>query len=543
MAIKASVQDTIYSDIIASMQTTNVPYVIPEGPYYLLQGTIVPFTPQPTVLKIETDRVGEPIRIEVVQTQPIGAGVDPRQNKSVYTVVPASEVVTVGVQLGRGINKITMTVMNRENETSLLIVNATTIVSIFEAFSRVIYTEAFRIIEEQERAISSRLATRLLEPFISFQDLLPDIQSLKILATRFAAKGLIHSVGTDLGVTELIKSLSLTTPVYRKMDKDSEELFPPLDPWTNNASQFGGQEAHVWLPNVGIASWLAFLSYIKNQPDLFEVLSVSEGEVVIRYQGELQRHQFDFDAFGTDFLISQATTECFKSIIITVTMDVLLTFKICAAAYTFDLFIDESNLLGDCRRTLDSGIVLDSDCVFDGDPVDPFTDGWEGLSLTGRFEQDSPFTHPLDTFVVPSSAYTGSVCGYEGFYTQLVENQRYEPEIDVDITVTGYIQAAIGWFLESPDGTRWSITVNSATQTLIATSGATGILNNFKVTKPDLSEASFDITNAGEVIVVSPPPGGEILFDTIYIIADDATVWHVTVNNSNVIETTKIFPV
>jgi len=543
MTIKASVQDTVYSDIIRSMQTGNAPYIVPKGPYYLTQGDIVPFTPQPTVLRIETDRVGEPIRIEVERTQPIGSGVDLRQTRSVYTVVPASEVVTVGVQLGRGLNHINMTVINREEERALLLVRATTIVSIFEAFARVLFTDAIRIIDEQQRAISSRLATRLLEPFISFQDLLPDIQSLKILATRLAAKGLIHSVGTDLGVTELIKALTLTTPVFRPMDKDTDDLYPSLDPWTNNASQFGGQEAHVWLPNVGIASWLAFLGYISNQPDLFEIISISETEVVVRFQGELQRHRFDFDAFGTDFLTSLATTECFKSIIVTVTMDVFLTIAMCAATYTFDLFIDETNLLGDCRRTFDSGIPFDSDCPLDGDPVDPFTDGWEGLSLSGRFEQDHPFTHTLDTFVVASSAYTGSVCGYEGFYTQLVENQRYEPLLDISIEVTGYIQAAIGWFLESPDSTKWDIRVNSSTGTLIATSGATGTLNNFKVTKPDTSEAAFDITNAGEVQVVAPPPGGEILFNTIYILADDSTVWHVTVSNLNVIETTKIFPV
>lgn len=543
MAINASVQDTVFSDIISSMQTGNIPYTTPKGPYYLTEGNIVPFTPQPTVLRIETDRVGEPIRIEVIQSQPIGSGVDPRQQRAIYTVVPASEVVTVGVQLGRGINRIIMTVVNREDERALLLVNATTIVSVFEAFARVLFTEATRIIDEQQRAISSRLATRLLEPFISFQDLLPDIQSLKILSTRLAAKGLIHSVGTDLGVTELTKALSLTTPVFKPMDKDTDDLFPSLDPWTNNASQFGGLEAHVWLPNVGIASWLAFLGYISNQPDLFEIISVSEGEVVVRFQGELQRHRFDFDAFGTDFLTTQATTECFKSIIITVTMDVLLTIAMCAATYTFDLFIDETNLLGDCRRTFDSGIPFDSDCPLDGDPVDPFTDGWEGLSLSGRFEQDSPFTHPLDTFVVASSAYSGSVCGYEGFYTQLIENQRYDIDLAVPISVSGFIQAAIGWFIESPDGTKWDVRVNATTETLIATSGATGVLSNFKVTKPDSSEASFDITNTGEIQVVSPPGGGEVLFNTIYILADDSTVWHVTVNNSNVLETTKIFPV
>jgi hypothetical protein len=542
--ITVSVQPTIFSDILTSMQIGNEPWSAPRGLFYQVQGNIVPFTPQPTVLRIETDRVGEAINIRLEKSDLVGAGVDVRDNEDSYTVVAASQVVTTGIQLGRGENRITVTVAGRPDERAFLIVRATSIVSFWESFARVIFQDAFKIIDEQQRAISSKLATRLLEPVIPFGDLLPDIQSLQILATRLASKGLIHSVGSQLGVTDLIKSLSLTTPVYRNIDKDTDDLWPSLDPWVPVASQFGGQEAHVWIPNVGITSWLAFLHFIANQPDIYEIIKITEREVIVRYQGDIQRHLFDFDAFGTEFLTILSSSECFKSIIVTVSMDVEIGFSICAASYTFDLFVDADNLLGNCRRTFDINVPLDTDCNFDADPIDPFTDGWLNLSLTGRFEQDSPATHPLDTFVVPSSTYTGSVCGYEGYYTQMVSNAKYE--IDLDLTgipdVNGFIQSAVGWILESPDGTKWSVRVNATTGTLIASTITSGNLSNFKVTKPDSSEAAFAITNLGELQVVAPTPGGELLFDTIFILATDSTVWHVTVDNTNVLETTKIFP-
>jgi len=542
--LKASVQDTIYTSILDSMRTGNTPYIAPPGQFYLLYGDAVPFTPQPTVVRVETNRIGEPIIIQVGQTQKVNPGVDRRNNQRTYTVVPTSEVVTVGIQLGRGINQITINHINFPEDRAFLVLHATTIMSLWEAFARVLFNDATKIIDEQKRAVSSRLATRLIEPFIGFQDLLPEIQSLKILATRLTSKGMIHSVGTNQGVLDIIKALSLTSPVLKPMDKDKFDLDPSLDPWVNNASQFGGQEAHVWLPNVGITSWLAFLGYVSNQPDLFDILSISEDEVVVRFQGEIQRHRFDFDAFGTDFLTASASEECFKSIIITITMDVHLRIAMCAATYTFDLVITADNLIGDCRRTLDYGVPFDSSCPFDADPVDPFTDGWENLSLSGRFEQDYPFTHTLDTFVVPSTAYTGAACGYEGFYTQQVESNRYDIDLFIPVAVSGFIQSGIGWFIKSPDGNIWSVTVNSATETLIANSGFPNALSNFKVTKPDTSESAFAITNGGVLQAVSPPPlGTEILHNTIYILADDSTIWHVTVNDSNVIVITKIFPV
>jgi len=608
--IIASVQDTIYSGIIQSMQIGNAPWIAPTGPFYLLDSVIVPFSPNPTILRIETDRIGEAITIQVDQIGEFGSGTDVRKRQTTYTVIAFSSVVTTGIQLGAGRNLITVEVMNRSLDVTYLIVNATTIVSLWEAFARVLYTNSTSIIDEQNNAISSVTATRLIEPFISFQDLLPDVQSLKPLATRLVTKGVLHSVGTNLGVTELIKALSLSTPVYNFMDKDSFELYPALDPWVKSASQYAGKEAHVWIANVEIASWLAFLGFISNQPDLYEIKLISESEVIIVYQGQIQRHYFDFDQAANSFLTSQATTECFTSIILNVNMASYQTLKLCAATYTFDLYITINNLLGNCRAALDGPVDFDAGCVLDTDTIDPFTDGWIDLSLSGRFEQDSPVEHTLDTFVLPSATYP-NLCGYDSWYTQMVKNHRYEIEVPAPIAVDGYIQEAVVWLLQSPNGNKWLIYVNQQSETLMSrlvtisfngditlnsdviinipsTDGlmvgmlvtGTGIPSNtqivsidsstqitlsqkatitilsnsmvadigisfisFKVTKADLTEAAFAITNNG-ILQVIPPIGGEKLTTTLYIVSSDQTsVWWVQVNNDNVLYIEQIFPV
>ena len=435
--ITLSLQPTIYSSIIEEMRSSN-PWGAPRGIFYTLGGNIVPYAPKPTVIQIETDKINEIIEIEIVkQVSALDVGIDPRKNQSILTVVSPASSFAVSVQLGRGKNFIRATVLNSPEDTAYLIVQATTIVTLFEAFARVLYTESFRIINEQKSAITSKLATRLLEPFISFQDLLPDIQSIQILSTRLIARSTIHAVGSDNGVTDIISALALSTPVYHSMDKETMDLYPSLDPWTNNGSQFGGKEAHVWIPNIGITSWLAFLGYISNQPDLFDIVSVSEEEVVFYYQGDLQRHRFNFDIYGTDFLTSLARAECFKSIYISILMHTEMAILICAASYTFDLCITEESPIGLSRVHFDSTIPFDSGYPFDSDVVDPFSDGWVGWSLTGRFEFDYPENHCLDTFVMPSTSYTGERCCYQSYYTQVIENQRYDIDIMLPILASG----------------------------------------------------------------------------------------------------------
>jgi len=536
--LKISLHGNVYDDIILSMQKNNIPWVAPKGMFYLLDGLISPFTPNKTTLNIETDYwyIGDVLSITVAHIGDYGTGIDIRQMQDSYTVGIPSTKFTTSINLCRGKNLISV---KTKNETASLIVNATTIVSLWEAFARVFYSVSGRIINEQKDAINSITATRLLEPFVSFQGLLPSVQSLKTMALKFLAKGLIHSVGTDTGIESIIKALCLTTPIYKAMDKDTFEIFPSLDPWTKSASQFSGHEAHVWLSDIDITSWLAFLGYISNQPDLYEIISITETDVVFKYQGIVQRHNFDFGRIGADSLLIQASTECFKSIFIKVFMESEVFVSMCAAAYTFDLFINENGLIGDYRKSLDRSIPFDSGLSFDSDSVDPFTDGWIGLPLTGRFEQDMPIrSHPLDSFI---SEYPHTFCSYEGWYAQVICNHKVDMDVIFDVTASGYIQASKALILQSPDGNLWDAIVDHnllVIKTILNNELPLGI--SYKVTKPDLSEAAFAITDEG-VIQVIDPIGGEVLTDTMYVVSDDGSVWSLTVNNDNIIIISKIF--
>lgn len=541
--IKVALQPTIYTDLITAMVSGNRPWSVPRSTFYALNGDVVPFSPKPTVIRIDTDRVGDGLNIEVRSLAPTSVGIDPRDNAKSLTVVAQSSVVTLGVQLAPGRNTITVSARNNPEDTASLIVTANPIVTMFEAFSRVLFTNSTRITNEQQLAISSDLATRLIEPFIDFQDLLPDTQSLKIVATRLVARGLVHNVGLESGITDLFKALALNTPVFRNADKETFLVDPTLDPWTRTSSQFAGKEAHLWLPNLEVTSWLAFVKYLSAQPDLFEVLNVREDQVTLRYQGFTQTHQFDFDAFGTSFLTEQAQSQCFKSIAVYMTIASHLSFSQCAASYTFDLYIDEDHKIGDSRGPFDTSVNFDQGYTFDSDPEDPYTDGWVGLSLSGRFEQDYPPTnHCLDTFVSPSSTYADPVCCYEGYYTQLLQTEKYELDLDAEITQEAYLETGVAMVLQDVNSVRWLVYVN-ADGSLYTVSGTALPLSHWKVTKPDLSEASFSVTILGELLVNSPPdPNAINLNDSLFLLAPSASqLWKLTVDNTNTLVTELVF--
>lgn len=436
--LKATLTPTIYTPIIDSIFTED-PYGAPIGRFYTLhQGQTVPTTNRPTTITIETDRVGEPLEIEIVYKENVpDVGVlDPRK-PNILNIVPAGETVTVSIQLAPGRNDITIRTRLEPTETAYLIIYANEIMSLWEAFARDFFTNVTRVIDNEKNAISSPFGIRLVEPFLAVQELLPDTQSLKVLTARMLVRGLLHSVGNKSGQDDMLKALTVSTPAYSPMDKMTYEFDSELDPWVDAGSQFSGTEAHVWIPNFGILAWVAFWRFLVANPSNYEIVDINEHVIAFRHQGELRQHIFDFDRFGTDFLQALAREDCFKSVYITMSMASFVTFKMCAAAYTFDLFLE--NPIGNCRASFDISIPFDRDCPFDSDPVDPFSDGWLGWSLSGRFEQRENQPLALDTWTVPSIAYTGDDCVYDGFFTQNLTNTRYDVDMPVTVIVSGEI--------------------------------------------------------------------------------------------------------
>jgi len=436
--LKASISPTIYTPIIDSIFTED-PYGAPVGRFYtLFPEKTVPTRVNPTTITIETDRIGEPLEITVVYKEnPPDVGVLAPDKSTVINVVPAGSITTLPVQLGQGRNDITITTRLQPTETAFLIIYANEIVSLWEAFARDFFTNVTRVVDNEKNAINSPFGIRLVEPFLAVQELLPDTQSLKVMTARMLTRGLLHSVGNNSGQEDMLKALTVSTPAYSPMDKMTFEFDPELDPWVDAASQFSGTEAHVWIPNYGIMAWTAFWKFLVANPSNYEILDINENLVAFNHQGETRRHLFDFDRFGTDFLQALAREDCFKSIFISISMESFVKFKFCAASYTFDLFLEKP--IGNCRQSFDIDLPFDQDCPFDSDPVDPFSDGWLGWSLSGRFEQRDNQPLALDTFTVPSISYTGDLCVYDGFFTQNLTNTRYDVDMPVTITASGTI--------------------------------------------------------------------------------------------------------
>lgn len=436
--LKAKVEPTIYTPIIDSIFSQD-PWGAPVGRFYLLfEGRTVPTTTRPTIISIENDRVNEPLEIEVIyKDSPPDVGVLNKDKPTVINVISEGENFTVPIQLGPGRNDITIRTRTLPVEVTYLIVYANEIVSLWEAFARDFYTNVTKIIETEKNAINSPFGIRLVEPFLSTQELLPDTQSLKVLTARMLVRGLLHSVGNQSGEMDILKALSVNTPALSSMDKMTYDFEPDLDPWVDSASQFSGTEAHVWIPNYGIVAWKAFWKFLVANPSNYTILDIDENRVVFEHQGKTRSHLFDFDSYGTDFLQALAREDCFKSIYITISMASFVSFKFCAAAYTFDLFLEKP--IGNCRESFDIDLPFDQDCPFDSDPVDPFSDGWLGWSLSGRFEQRENQPLALDSWVVPSVAYAGETCVYDGFFTQNLTNTRYDVEMPVTVMVSGEI--------------------------------------------------------------------------------------------------------
>jgi len=413
----------------------NTPFGAPRGTFYQIDKETIPYLPRPTVFRLKTDRLNESIKVWVERANESEAGVDTRGLADEYDFIPSSEDSTISLQLGLGKNKILVETSSGVYESFMLYVTVNDILTIWLSFLRDFYTHVIRKIESQKQAINSLYATRLVEPFLPIQDLLPEIHSLRTLATRLSINGFLHSSGTNEGTSDLIKALALSSPVYNQMDKDWFEFDPEGDPWTNLASQFYGTEAHMWIPNYGITKFVTLIKYLAANPSLYEIIDVNEQQIRYMFQGKLHTHTFDLDRYGADFIQQLARTECFNNIRVGMSINSLMEWRMKGASYTFDLVLEKP--IGNARISFDQDLPFDSNLPFDSDDVDPWSDGWIGQTLCGRFEQYENQQLGLDTFIAQTPPDYGNPWPYYSYFTQSLNTTRSDIVLPVEFTVSG----------------------------------------------------------------------------------------------------------
>jgi hypothetical protein len=92
--------------------------------------------------------------------------------------------------------------------------------------------------------------------------------------------------------------------------------------------------------------------------------------------------------------------------------------------------------------------------------------------------------------------------------------------------------------LQSPDLTKWAVRPNSE-GALKVTSGAAGTVTDIKVTTEGAIEASFDITNDGELVVKTDGDlsGTAVLDNNFRLRAEDGSaIYKLKVNSDNAIK-------
>lgn len=433
--IKIAVEATIYSELLELMRN-NDPFSAPSGTFYLLNSNTVPYYPRPTQFRVTTDRVGQTLKVFIDREEPPGSGVSTQDLPTEYDLAANQEESVFSIQLGYGRNKLLIQTQDGQDPYQFN-VYVNDIMTIWVSFLRDFYTNVLRKIQDQKNAIYSLYATRLAEPFLPIQDLLPEIQSLRTLATRLSLMSLIHSPGTNEGISDICKALTLSTPIFNDMERRTDDLDPDSDPWTNLTSQFFGSEAHVWIPNYGIMKWVALIKFLSANPTNYQLAEVSEHQVRFFFQGKLRTHSFDLDKYGSDFIQSLARVECFKNVTVTLYVDSRLSFRMKAASYTLDLVLE--NPVGNARLSLDRDTPFDQNLPFDSDTVDPFSDGWIGISLSGRFEQMENQQFGFDSFVCHTPPHYDEAWVYDSYFTRALTNTRYDIPLNINVSVSGTV--------------------------------------------------------------------------------------------------------
>lgn len=353
----------------------------------------VPYSFNSTAFELRAIVPGIPVHITIVREGEKG---DDEEQK---TIVPTGDIHLVKLQLGSGLNTVYAT--DGEEETQIRVV-ATHYAAIECSYAREIFNFSKNLVEEQERAVASPTSTRLAEPYIPFTKDLPDIRSLQTLAMKLGVKTLTNETKSHKGVRDYIASLTLSTPVFSEQENEQENFDPSIYPLVSAPEDFGGVEAHAWIQNPCVSTWMTFMKYIDNI-DAFRIVSVNESEIVFEDdKGEVVSHRFDFENPDCSLASLIEQEFCFDDITISVAMVGEMKIIICAAQYPFDLQADEDGAL--------PFEPLDDEAGEEG--LDPGFDGLDGFSVTGRFDSDTE----LDSYgPQPASSSDLDDCVFESY--------------------------------------------------------------------------------------------------------------------------------
>lgn len=271
-----------------------------------------------------------------------------------------------------------------------ILVAATNYMTVNQGWAEQFFNEAYLRVQRLYNQLNSRWSLRQVEHQIAWQDLLPNTRVMRTLAGKMAIKSFVNMGGTNEGVLDIAKAVTGNSPVWLPTLMDQDVYEPEARLLYSSAHDFGGYEFNIWLFNLCATSWQAFIILANNMDDsIMKLLSVTDQVVRVEINGVEEQHNFDAKEQRCQMLsILTEFLDCFSQVCVFVNADITSSFSMCAYSFPLDLAVDYP--IG--RSRFDLNLPLDQLPPHNLDSCedsDPFCDGWLGLSISCRFDQDN----------------------------------------------------------------------------------------------------------------------------------------------------------
>lgn len=260
-----------------------------------------------------------------------------RNGRLLQRVVLTSSAEQVDIFLEEGKNFLTVTTTG---ESWLLLVIAANYATVLRGWSSEYFFNVDVDFQDALNQLSSDLSLRHTEHQIDFQEYLPPTRALRVLAGKLAVRSLINETGSTRGVDDVVTAASNTTPLVRETTVNRELFEPTVYTVFSRAHDLGGHEFHIWVPNLCIGTWAAFVKLMDNlDPSIAELTSVSDEKVSLDFLGRPESHLFEFERSNICSLLGLLQLDCLP-ITVSVTLDVETEIAFCAWRYPFDVVVE-----------------------------------------------------------------------------------------------------------------------------------------------------------------------------------------------------------
>jgi hypothetical protein len=418
----------VYNALIAAL---------PAGDNNLNRGSVIPAHPENMPLTFEVDNVTIGASYIIDFQGEWSSAPNPRV---FFVPITTKQNLTVALPYG----PVTVTLHSpTTGEFYRYILSVTNYATLFRVYAGQITGYSVEPLTLLQNDITNPLAYRLALPMLAgLTDLIPtDLETLATLSNKLLVKSMRSNPGTLGATSDILAAFSASNPIFFQMlniDQFDSPLF-------RSEEVYQGYEAHVWLPNLEVERWKAFITLLNNLPQLYTLEQITEGEVWVTVGNRLQQHIFDFDsAYANSIIAGASSIDCFLNLFkLTVTVQSEHFLAFCQASYFLDRII--SNALSPT----------------DADPLNivPFSK----FSLSGRFSQQYDINPGVHSWIY-DTPLAGVVDGVNRFFTLsklpastsavkiFVDGLLKYPYIDYRISISGSFISGAYKVLALPQG-------------------------------------------------------------------------------------------